>query len=344
MSQNIETVEEAAAAWDARLRGTKVTFRDRRAFHTWLRQDAAHQAAHDRLQAMLAALRAHADMPELSALRDEARASVHATRRRRFAAVASLAAAAVLVLALVTFTRSERSAELAAMLHGETIYATAPDERARVTLADGSILTLDMGTKVAARIGAARRDVTLLAGRALFQVAKDPQRPFVVRARGQSVTALGTVFDVRLAPREVRVTLAEGSVAVRPLHPRRGGMTQQVLKPHQQFVAIDGEAAPRLRTVDTDRALAWADGQLFFDNEPLARAVEEMNEFSPRKIRVDPAVAGMRINGMFRTSNQAGFLEALEVTLPVEVHHGAQGNVYIVPKAGPGTRSTGDAL
>ncbi len=344
MSQYLDTVEEAAAAWDARLRGTQVTFRDRRAFHAWLQQDAEHQAAHDRLQAMLGALRAHADMPELSALRDEARASVHDTRRRRFATFASVAAAAMLVVALVTFTQSERSAELTAALHGDTIYATSPDERARVTLADGSILTLDSGTRVAARIGDARRDVTLLAGRALFQVAKDPQRPFVVRAGGRSVTALGTVFDVRLAPHEVRVTLAEGSVAVRLLHPRRGERVQQLLKPHQQLVAVDGEAAPRLRTIDTDRALAWADGQLFFDNEPLARAVEEMNAFSPRKIRVDPAVAGMRINGMFRTSNQAGFLKALEVTLPVEVRHGAQGNVYIVPKAGRTASSGGDAM
>ena len=330
MSMILDEAEEAAAAWDARLRGAQATFDDRRAFQAWLEEDAEHRAAHERLQAALAALRGHAELSELSALRDEARNSVHANRRRRFAGIVSGAIAATLLLGLVFTTQTERGAELAVQLQGGTIYATSPDERTKVTLADGSVVTLDAATRLAVRLGKSRRDITLMAGRALFEVAKDRQRqrPFIVKAGDRTITALGTVFDVRLSPRELRVTLAEGSVAVRSVQPR-GGSAQQILKPHQQLVETIGAASPQLRSIDTDRALSWADGQIFFENEPLASAVAEMNQYSQAPIVVDPAVADLRINGMFRTSNQAGFLDALQIALPVEVRREADGRIFV---------------
>lgn len=328
MSKFLDEAEDAAAAWDARLRGAKTTFRDRRAFQAWLRQDAEHQAAHDRLQAALSMLRTHAKLPELSALRDEARNSVHENRRRRVVSVVATAIAASLLLMLAVVTQTEHGAEIAAFLKGDTIYATSPNERTRVTLADGSVVTLDSGTRLSVLLGQSRRDITLLAGHALFQVAKDHRRPFVVKAGDRTITALGTVFDVRLSSSELRVTLAEGVVAVRPIEPRQGSALQ-ILRPRQQLVETTGIATPELRTVDTDKALSWADGQVFFENEPLASAVEEMNQYSHLKILVDPAVADLRINGMFRTSNQTGFIDALQVTLPVEVRNDNQGRIFI---------------
>jgi transmembrane sensor len=309
MTWIVNEIEDAAAAWDARLRGAKPTFR--------LKENAEHQAAHDRLQAALGTLRDHADLPELSALRDEARSTVQKSKMRRL--VAMMSAAAAIIILLFTIPPTNRGAEIAALLQGERIYSTTPDERTRVTLADGTVVTLDSGTRLAARIGESRRDITMLNGRALFQVAKDHRRPFVVKAGQRTITALGTVFDVRLSPRELRVTLAEGAVAVRPVNSGRGSVPQ-ILKPHQQLVAVTGAAAPALRTIDIDNALSWADQQLFFEDEPLASAIDEINSYSRLKIIVDPDVADMRINGMFRVSNQARFIEALKIALPIEVH------------------------
>src|SRR3546814_12246707 len=94
-----------------------------------------------------------------------------------------------------------------------------------------------------ARIGGERRDITLLAGRALFDVAKDPQRPFVVKAGDRTITALGTLFDVDVSPTELRATLAEGVVAVRPV--RSGaGPEKQILNKRQQFVSTGGRCTP----------------------------------------------------------------------------------------------------
>jgi transmembrane sensor len=327
MSKRLDKVEEEAAAWDARLRGAKSTFRDRRAYQLWLGELPLHQESHDRLQAMLSALRSNAALPELSALRDEARNGVEESRRRRIS-FAAIAAAVILAVMVVLGAETETGTELTAQIRGGTVYATSLDERTKVTLADGSVVTLDAGTRVSVLLGKARRDITLLAGRALFQVAKDRNRPFVVKAGDRTITALGTVFDVRLSAKELRVTLAEGRVAVRPVQYHRGS-AEQIMKPHQQLVEAVGAASTELRTVDAEKAISWADGQVFFEDEPLSRAAAEMNEFSRLKIVVDPAVADLRINGMFRTSNQAGFIEALQVTLPVEVRNDGDGRIII---------------
>src|SRR3546814_86840 len=118
--------DEAAAAWDARLRGARASSRDRAAFQAWLKQDAEHEAAHDRLQAALSLLRANARLPELSALRDEARGSIRASRRRRLILAVSAGLAACLLLMLAGL-RPERSIEVAALLQGGKVYVTSPE-------------------------------------------------------------------------------------------------------------------------------------------------------------------------------------------------------------------------
>ncbi|MEN2786922.1 FecR family protein [Sphingomonas qilianensis] len=328
MTDPIDAAETGAAQWDAKLRGARTSPHDRQAFAAWLDTHPENRAAHGRLQSALATLRAHADQDLLSALREEARGNVQRAARRRFALLVA-SAAAVLLLCIGITMRFDRGVATAEGPVTETMLATAATQRTKVTLADRSVITLDAGTQLTVRLGATRREVKLLSGRALFEVAKDPQRPFIVMAKGRTITALGTRFDVSLSSRELRVTLAEGAVAVRPAR-QRAGIEQQILKPRQQFIERIGAAGPTLRFIDADRALSWTAGKVYFEDEPLAIAVEEMNRNASVEIVVDPTAANLRINGMFRTSNQTGFLEALELTLPVEVRRDYRGRIRVV--------------
>lgn len=336
MSKHSDEAEEVAAAWDARLRGAQATFDDRRAFEAWLNEDAEHESAHVRLQAALSTLRAHVDLPELSALRDEARHAVRANRRRKFAGGFALAAAAAAMVVLFQSIETGRSPEIAAAAPNVVSYVTEPDQRADVTLGDGSVVTLDFGTTIEARLEKSRRNITLLAGHALFRVAKDHSRPFIVKAGDRTITALGTVFDVSVSPREVRVTLAEGKVAVRSLRSGRGA-TPQILKPNQQFVAPAGAGVPQLRIVDTRRELSWSDS-LFFEDEPLGEAIKQVNLLEQTQIVVDPEVRDLRINGMFHTGNTAGFVAALEMALPVTAKDDGNGRIVVYRRPATATQ------
>jgi transmembrane sensor len=336
-----QTVEERAAAWDARLRSPDASDADRSAFRAWLHADPAHAEAFDQLQAALAALRDHAAHPELSALRDQgslaARRAMARRARRRLAA--GLVAAGLCGLAVAaalqpwrqaTDLRGSASDRIAAMTApaGAKLYQTALNERSTVSLQDGSSVTLDSGTRLAARFLPGRREIMLLDGQALFHVAKDPSRPFVVRAGDRTVTALGTVFDVRLDKGRVRVTLLEGRVAVRPIAAGTGGRVA-VLQPRQELVEVS-QGMPVVRAVDVDKAVSWTEGRLYLEDEPLSQAVEEMNRYAQNRIVLtDPALGALRVNGMFRTDNQTGFVAALQATLPIDARTDDQGRVLL---------------
>jgi transmembrane sensor len=101
-------------------------------------------------------------------------------------------------------------------------YFTGVGEQRMALLADGTRMSLNTATRVRVELGPAQRTVRLEGGEALFEVAKDTNRPFVVRAGGSEVVAVGTVFSVRMTPEEARVgdalavTLIEGRLTVRP--------------------------------------------------------------------------------------------------------------------------------
>ncbi len=82
-------------------------------------------------------------------------------------------------------------------------------------LPDGSRMTLDTDSEVDIAFAPERRNLRLVKGRAFFDVAHDAQRPFAVVADGREVEALGTRFDVRMDPGQVRVVLVEGRVSVK---------------------------------------------------------------------------------------------------------------------------------
>lgn len=102
--------------------------------------------------------------------------------------LASRVLAAAFVVALVS---------VSAWLYAErNTYGTGIGEQRSITLSDGSIIELNAHSKVRVAFHDRERDLELLEGQALFRVAKNRNRPFVVHAGGTSVRAVGTQFDV----------------------------------------------------------------------------------------------------------------------------------------------------
>jgi transmembrane sensor len=93
-------------------------------------------------------------------------------------------------------------------------YVTATGEQRTIHLSDGSTIELNSKSRVRVLFSERERDVDLLEGQALFHVAKNPTRPFLVRASGTTVRAVGTQFDVYRKSSGTTVTVVEGRVAV----------------------------------------------------------------------------------------------------------------------------------
>lgn len=94
------------------------------------------------------------------------------------------------------------------------VYETAVGERRILTLEDGSSVELNSRSRIRVRFAENQRDVELLEGQALFHVAKDRHRPFIVHSDTVRVRAVGTQFDVNRKTTGTTVTVVEGRVAV----------------------------------------------------------------------------------------------------------------------------------
>ena len=213
MSQNqpgTTELDEQAAEWCLLLADEDLSVDDQRAFDAWI-LEPAHARAFDEAVRVWSWAGETAETPELIRIRASALDSYRRAHRHRWAhrtigrwqwAAGAFAAALLLVLSVVLLSDPVQG------------YATGIGERRVVALADGSHLSLDADTEVQVRMERHRRVLTLVRGRAKFDVAKDPLRPFSVAAGDRLVIATGTSFSVELLAQQVHVVLYEGRVAV----------------------------------------------------------------------------------------------------------------------------------
>jgi transmembrane sensor len=223
--------------------------------------------------------------------------------------------------------------------------ATAVGQQRNVTLADGSVVTLNTNTIVETNLRRYSREVYLRKGEAHFQVAHDRFRPFLVHAGDAVVRAVGTQFEVRVrSDQHVDVVVNEGRVEVQsavsePANAADHGHVRprtvvHALSAGQQLSATGNDyTVVPVSSHQLSSALAWRDGAVIFDGERLSDAIAEIGRYTDARIIVsDPKVAALRVGGRFRTGDVQEFFDALQSALPVSIRRTADGVVYVDPR------------
>lgn len=196
---------------------------------------------------------------------------------------------------------------------GRDTYQTAEGEVRVVVLADGSRLHLNARTRVVVRFTRHTRLLELLEGEALFDVAPDTTRPFRISARGASVQALGTQFDVQLTDRDLVVTVNRGRVAMAADEEALRGV---ILEPEQRGVVHFDRDRPVTEVVKLDavrmrETFAWT-GTLALDGISLKEAVARFNRANTTQLVIaDPSISGIRVGGAMSLIDPDGFVRAL---------------------------------
>jgi transmembrane sensor len=213
-------------------------------------------------------------------------------------------------------------------------YATTVGEFHRVTLADGSSISLNTSSRVRVSLTERQRRIELVEGEAQFDVANDAQRPFIVTAGETVVRALGTAFVVRMRGADsVDVLVSEGKVAIdNPSGPTLSAGQRALIR--QRTTTIDS-------VDDMTRRLAWTEGMLIFGGETLSEAVGEFNRYNRRQLVIsDPALAGYRIGGAFKATSPDRFATAVQKLFAIDarVQEGASGTEIRLSRA---TRDAG---
>jgi transmembrane sensor len=197
------------------------------------------------------------------------------------------------------------------------VYTSEAGQVRHVDLSDGSNMVLNTETRATVQYDDAHREIELAKGEGFFQVAKDPVRPFIVRAGAISVRAIGTVFSVRASHHRVDVTVSQGLVelvdASNPDHVlrRRLGANEQATVEETHRFEVQ-----TLDQSEVSRRLGWREGLLDFEGQPLIEAVSEMNRHNKKHIVVDdPQLAARPVVGQFLATDPAGFAATVAVAL-----------------------------
>lgn len=313
---------EVAAAWCLELAEGPLSDERQRAFDVWLAGNADNLAAFERSSNLWRQFGEAAASPELIDVRERALSTFRRRNQWRWArrAVTGRAVAAVAAVLLIiggTMWWAQTAPD---------IYRTGIGERRVVMLDDGSRASLDAATEVDVRMHGDRRELQLISGRAKFDVAKDPLKPFSVRVGDKLVVATGTSFSVEMVNAKLRVILYEGRVVVlnRPLGGAstdvRGTDDEVALTPGRELVVgMSGQSHVHLAKADPVRSLSWEGGQLVFDDEPLNLAVGRINRYSGRRVELKGAIGRLLVNGVFNTGDVEAFTTGVEETLPVRV-------------------------
>ena len=207
------------------------------------------------------------------------------------------------------------------------VYTTGVGEQRVVVLDDGSRLSLNTHSRVRVDMDSRRRTVEVDDGEALFEVAKDPLRPFVVRAAGSEVVAHGTVFSVRLMAdraetgRALDVTLIEGQVTVQAESGKAGELApaapvEMLPGDRIRLAKSPGPDAHAMQRVDRPRlegVTAWKRNEAVFDDVVLGDAIAEMNRYdrTPVVLVGSPSLGLLRVSGTFRIGDTASFAHSV---------------------------------
>lgn len=325
-----ERLRDRASDWLARLRGPDAE-RHRPAFEQWILEHPDHANAYESVQATWG-------------LSDDIRYTPTGRARslpdrppafRRLAPYA-IAAAALLALAAGAFILIVQPSVTGPAAHmASDRFATAVGEIRTFTLADGSTVTLDTDSALRVLLTGTDRQLHLERGRARFDVAHDPDRPFKVDTGAGMVTARGTLFDVARFDGKVHVVLLRGAVDVQipAAGPDPTAARVERMRPGQQLT-IAPQAATPARAVASEPK--WPTGMLEFDGAPLRDVLAEANRYGAMPIRLaDPALGALRVTGAYRAGDTAGLARTLAASFGLSHTATADGDILL---SGPGTR------
>jgi transmembrane sensor len=322
-------IEEQAAVWTWRLDAGPLDDADSQSYEAWLRQDPRHRRAMEEFSKVWLALDGLAEAKrgeKIATFTQAQRRGPRRTHRRWW-----FAAAASVLLAITAVLWLRQGSEIQTL-------STAVGQQRNVTLADGSVVSLNTNTILETDLSRHLRQIYLRKGEAHFQVAHDRSRPFLVHAGEAVVRAVGTEFEVRLHnDQHVEVVVNEGRVEVQNTAPSGRGVVLPTVRALSAGEALSTASADYAVTPVTpmqlSSELAWREGAIVFDGEPLSEAIAEIERYTDARILItDAHTAALPVGGRFRTDDMQGFFDGLQAALPVAIRRTPDGLVHVDPR------------
>ncbi|WCL53205.1 FecR family protein [Gimibacter soli] len=208
-----------------------------------------------------------------------------------------------------------------------TIYETAVGRQQTISLADGSAVTLNTGSRLEAGLDGNDRHVRLQQGEAFFDVSHDEAHPFVVESGNTRIIVLGTSFSVRHDSEGETVVVLTGRVQVQYENDQR---TESALLSANERIKVSETDEPKVEKSEPGIDFAWRDGWLRFRQTPLAEAVADLNRYRRQKLVIeDERLKNLPLTADFRFEQEADTVKALEAAFNLKARRSTTGEMIL---------------
>ena len=346
-----QQIEEEASDWLARMDADqKLTQQELAELKQWMNRSPVHRAEFNRLMAFWQQANV---LTELSIPLRQKTSTGGVWWLQPIGWPRLGALAAVLLVAVLISINFNLLSPNQLRVAGNGVYETRIGEQNSITLVDGSVIELNTNSRVQVNYTDQRRAIKLMQGEAFFDVSKDTRRPFEVAAGNGVVRAVGTAFAVRFNQQALTVTVTEGKVALAavaeesiktpstasasPPAAARANMGSLVAGQRAEFKPLLAQAldatTKTLESKAINNALAWREGLLMFNGEPLNIVVKEMNRYTALTIEIaDPSIANLQIGGQFKVGETEAMLKNLAVSFDLDIQKVNENLIHLVKK------------
>ena len=299
-----DDVIDNATRWIVLLRSGHASEADWQAYRQWRAQDPRHEQLCAQLETRLGVFKVPIAQGVSGKVLQQALTTPGTSRRKLLQG--ALACTGVALGASLLVSQRTTLGELTADV------STGTAERRTVSLPDGSELFLNAKSAVDLDFSGPHRIVRLLDGELRVKVAVNPVTPFQLVTPQALIHVLGSDLTVREREGQGLVVALKGALQIA----RQGLETLQLQTGHE--VSYDRYGFSPVRVMSLGAA-AWVDGLLEVRDVPLAQIIEALRPYRGGVLRIDPAVAELRVSGMFRLDKTEQVLDTLARTLPIQV-------------------------
>jgi transmembrane sensor len=235
------------------------------------------------------------------------------------------AAAAVLVIAAASIfaISQERNAVEEVAEQAPVVFQTEDEQHREITLGDGTMIRLNSNSEVIVSEGFIQgpREITL-SGEAYFDVAHDPEQPFIIHTNESSVEVLGTAFNVRSlsGQNNVQVAVVEGQVAFRSTNGSPESEQLSVTLSKGQYGYMDiGERTITVDDLAVENYLAWKNGRFVFDGLTLSQVCTQIGRIYNTECSFENEdIRNLQITSNFSDDTLEKALEVIALSLDLE--------------------------
>lgn len=325
MSNNIV---QQASDWLVAINDPHCTKQTQAEFEAWLLQNPEHQIAFEKVLNLWDALpnseQLHAHKQQLKKQNNAKKPVLMGFDFWKWSPIAACLAV-VMVFLISPFLTSQTEPEI--------VYRTQVGQVKSFTLSDGSVITLGGKSVLVSQFSADVRANRLDSGEAYFNVAANPERPFVVETGDTKVTVLGTEFEIKHQQSQVELNVAEGKVQITDQQGIYQGRPQsQFLIAGQGIVFNEHKGLGEIKPVNMNAIANWRDNRFDFEDQPLARIVERLNLYYPPGIVLLSNPQTENITASFNLSQIEAFLSGLAATYSLTVEQNGNGEYTITNK------------